>query len=153
MSRDSASHHLPVSFSVGLRRRASGQRVQLNWVLRAQGQTTHRGRAKAPKTVRPPTTHFASAARQVWCWNLTNLPATVMGRWFNLYLILEWSSRKIVGCEVHDDDHSDHAVHLVRRAVAAGCFGKPDAWLRALGLRDSVPCCTALPAIFGARRE
>jgi len=59
-----------------------------------------------------------------------------MGRWFHLYLILELSSRKIVGCEVHDGDRSDHAVHLVRRAVAAGCFSQPDAWLCALGLRD-----------------
>lgn len=36
-------------------------------VLRAHVQTAHRGRAKAPMTVRPPTTHIAAAARQVWC--------------------------------------------------------------------------------------
>ena len=56
-------------------------------VLRAQGQTAHRGRAKAPKAVRPPTTHIASTVRQVWCWDMTYLPATVMGRWFHLYLM------------------------------------------------------------------
>lgn len=88
-------------------------------VLRAQGQTAHRGRARAPKAVRPPTTHIASAARQVWCWDMTYLPATVMGRWFHLYLILDLYSRKIVGWEVHDSDHSDHAVHLVRRTALA----------------------------------
>ena len=38
-------------------------------VLRAQGQTAHRGRAKAPRAVRPPTTHIAAAPRQVWCWD------------------------------------------------------------------------------------
>jgi hypothetical protein len=50
-------------------------------VLRAQGQTAHRGRAKAPKAVRPPTTHIAAAPREVWCWDMTYLPAQVLGRW------------------------------------------------------------------------
>ena len=88
-------------------------------VLRAEGQNAHRGRAKAPKAVRPPTTHIASSPRQVWCWDMTYLPALVMGLWFHLYLILDLYSRKIVGWEVHDSDHSDHAAHLVRRTALA----------------------------------
>ncbi len=88
-------------------------------VLRAAGQNAHRGRAKAPKAVRPPTTHIASGPRQVWCWDMTYLPAVVMGMWFHLYLILDLYSRKIVGWEVHDSDHSDHATHLVRRTALA----------------------------------
>ena len=51
-------------------------------VLKAHGQTAHRGRAKAPKTVRPRTTHIATEPCQVWCWDMTYLPAQVMGRWF-----------------------------------------------------------------------
>jgi transposase InsO family protein len=86
-------------------------------VLRSHGQNVHRGRAKAPKASRPPTTHIASAAREVWCWDMTYLPAVVMGRWFHLYLILDLYSRKIVGWEVHDTDDSEHAVHLVRRTA------------------------------------
>ena len=88
-------------------------------VLRAEGQTAHRGRAKAPRAVRPPTTHIATGPCQVWCWDMTYLPAQVLGRWFHLYLILDLYSRKIVGAEVHDTDHSDHAVHLVRRTALA----------------------------------
>lgn len=88
-------------------------------VLRAHGQTVHRGRAKAPRAVRPPTTHIAETPRQVWCWDMTYLPAQVLGRWFHLYLILDLYSRKIVGWEVHDTDDSDHAVHLVRRTALA----------------------------------
>ena len=88
-------------------------------VMRAQGQTAHRGRAKAAHAVRPPTTHIATAVRQVWCWDMTYLPAVVMGRWFHLYLILDLYSRKIVGWEVHASDHSDHAIHLVRRTALA----------------------------------
>ena len=83
-------------------------------VLREHGQSTHRGRAKAPKASRPPTTHIATAARQVWCWDMTYLPATVIGRWFHLYLILDLYSRKIVGWEVHATDDSHHAAHLVQ---------------------------------------
>ena len=40
-------------------------------VLREHGQTEHRGRAKALKVIRPPTTHIATAPRQVWCWDMT----------------------------------------------------------------------------------
>jgi putative transposase len=88
-------------------------------VLRAHGQNTHRGRAKAPRASRPPTTHIATGPRQVWCWDMTFLPATVMGRWFHLYMILDLYSRKIVGWEAHDSDDSEHAAHLVRRTALA----------------------------------
>ena len=88
-------------------------------VLRAEGQNAHRGRAKAPRAVRPPTTHIASGPRQVWCWDMTYLPALVTGFWFHLYLILDLYSRKIVGWEVHDSDTAEHAAHLVRRTALA----------------------------------
>ena len=88
-------------------------------VLKAHGQNTHRGRAKAPRKSRPPTTHIATAPRQVWCWDMTYLPAVVLGRWFYLYLILDLYSRKIVGWEVHERDDSVHAAHLVRRTALA----------------------------------
>jgi putative transposase len=88
-------------------------------VLRAHGQTRHRGRAKAPRQSRPPTTHVATAPRQLWCWDMTFLPAAVIGRWFFLYLILDVYSRKIVGFEVHDSDDADHAAHLAKRTALA----------------------------------
>ncbi len=88
-------------------------------VLRAQGQDRHRGRAKAPRQSRPPTTHIATAPRQLWCWDMTFLPAEVTGRWFYLYLILDVYSRKIVGFEVHDSDAADHAAQLLKRTALA----------------------------------
>ena len=88
-------------------------------VLRAEGQNAHRGPAKAPRKGRPPTTHIATAPGQVWCWDMTYLPAKVIGQWYYLYLILDLYSRKIVGWEVHEKDHSDHASHLVRRCALA----------------------------------
>ncbi len=88
-------------------------------VLREHGQTRHRGRAKAPRASRPPTTHVASGPRQVWCWDMTYLPAQVAGHWFYLYLILDVYSRKIVGFEVHDRDNAAHAAQLARRTALA----------------------------------
>jgi len=96
-------------------------------VLRAEGQSGHRGRAKAPQASRPPTTHVAGGPNEVWCWDMTFLPATVAGAWFYLYLILDLYSRKIVGWEVHASDSADHAAHLVRRtALAEGIHAATD---------------------------
>ncbi len=36
-------------------------------VLREHGQMTRRGRARTLSSTRPPTTHVATAPRQVWC--------------------------------------------------------------------------------------
>lgn len=90
-------------------------------VLKAHGQTQHRGRAKAPQVRRAPSTHVATAPGQVWCWDITWLPSRVTGQWFYLYLILDLYSRKIVGHEVHAVESGEHAAHLVKRtAIAEG---------------------------------
>ena len=95
-------------------------------VLRAHGQMNRRGRARPPRPSRPPTTHVATAAGQVWCWDVTFLPAHVQGRWFYLYLILDLYSRKVVGFEVHDADNADHAAQLAKRtALAEGVHAMP----------------------------
>jgi len=88
-------------------------------LLREHGQTTHRDRAKAPRAGRPPTTHIVGAAPEVWCRDMTYLPAEVAGQWSYLYLILDLYSRKIVGWEVHERDDASHAAHLVRRTALA----------------------------------
>ncbi len=96
-------------------------------VLRAHGQNAHRGRARSPQASRAPSTHVATAPGQVWCWDMTYLPARVAGRWFHLYLIMDLYSRKIVGSEVHDSDQAEHAARLVRRtALAEGIAARAD---------------------------
>jgi putative transposase len=88
-------------------------------VLREHGQAVRRGRAKPPRPMRAATTHIATAPGEVWCWDMTYLPACVTGQWFHLYLIVDLYSRKIVGWEVHDSDDSAHAAQLVRRTALA----------------------------------
>jgi transposase InsO family protein len=96
-------------------------------VLRAEGQTRHRGRAKAARRRRAPATHVASAPRQLWSRDMTYLPAAVLGQWFYLYLILDVFSRKIVGFEVHDSDDSLHAAQLLKcTALAEGVHAMAD---------------------------
>ena len=95
-------------------------------VLRAEGQSRHRGRARAPRPSKAPTTHVASAPCEVWCWDMTYLPSAVTGQWFYLYLILDLYSRKVIGFEVHERDSSDHAVELLKRvALTEGLHGLP----------------------------
>jgi putative transposase len=86
-------------------------------IFRAEGQNTHRGRAKEPRPKRAPTTHTATSWAQVWCWDLTFLPTLVKGRWYYLYMILDLFSRKIVGWEVHEEDDSHHAARLAKRTA------------------------------------
>jgi transposase InsO family protein len=96
-------------------------------VLRAHGQSAHRGRSRAPQASRRPTTHIATGPGEVWCWDMTYLPAHVKGQWFYLYLIMDLYSRKIVGWEVHAEDDAVHAAHLLKRtALAEGVHAMAD---------------------------
>jgi transposase InsO family protein len=88
-------------------------------VLRDHGQMNRRGRARAPRASVPPRTHVATAPGQVWCWDVTFLPAQVQGRWFYFYLILDLYTRKVVGFEVHETDSAEHAAHLAKRTALA----------------------------------
>ena len=49
-------------------------------VLRVAGQMNRRGRARPPRPSRPPSTHIATRPGEVWCWDMTFLPAQVQGR-------------------------------------------------------------------------
>lgn len=86
-------------------------------VLKAAGQGQRRGRSKRPVR-RPLTTHRADGPNQVWCWDITWLPTTVKGRFFYWYMMKDIYSRKLVAGEVHDNESSEHASHLLLR----GCL-------------------------------
>lgn len=84
-------------------------------VLKEAGQGQRRGRSKSPVR-RPLTTHEADGPNQVWCWDITWLPTTVKGRYFYWYMMKDIYSRKLVANEVHDNESSEHASHLLSRA-------------------------------------
>lgn len=87
-------------------------------ILRAEGQSTHRGRAK-PRTVRTVDEHVATAANQVWSWDITYLLSSVRGRFFYLYLVEDVWSRRIVGFEVHAEESMEASAALVRATCAS----------------------------------
>lgn len=94
-------------------------------IMKAVGQVQRRGRSKPPQK-RPLTTHQASGPNQVWCWDITWLPTTVKGKFFYWYMMKDIYSRKLVVNEVHENESSEHASHLLWR----GCLreqiaGKP----------------------------
>jgi len=94
-------------------------------IMHENKQQHHRGRSKAPKN-RPISTHEATAANQLWCWDITWLPGPVRGVYYYLYLILDIYSRKVVGWEVHEKESSDNASRLVARShLREGVGDKP----------------------------
>jgi transposase InsO family protein len=87
-------------------------------ILRAEGQNAHRGRAKA-RMVRKVDEHVATAANQVWSWDITYLLSAVRGRFFYLYLVEDVWSRRIVGFQVHAEECMVASSALVRATCAA----------------------------------
>ena len=87
-------------------------------IVRAEGQDAHRGRAK-PRTVRTVDAHVATAANQVWSWDITYLLSAVRGRFFYLYMVEDVWSRRIVGFEVHEEESMEASAALVRSTCAA----------------------------------
>jgi len=83
-------------------------------IMHKDKQQQHRGRSKAPER-RPISTHEATAANQVWCWDITWLPGPARGVYFYLYLILDIYSRKVVGWEIHEEESSENASRLVSK--------------------------------------
>lgn len=86
-------------------------------VLRQADQQHRRGRSQPPRRHVAPTTHVATAARQVWSWDITYLPSPVRGKYYYLYLIEDIYSRKAVGWEIYEQECGAMAAGLLQRAV------------------------------------
>jgi len=84
-------------------------------VLREANQLARRGKAKPPARQRPMALQ-ASAANQLWSWDITYLTTTIRGMFFYLYLIMDVYSRKIVGWEVFETESAEQAAQVFRKA-------------------------------------
>lgn len=97
-----------------------GSESSIYRVLREADQMHHRGRAAAPAT--PPAKPIgfcATAANQVWSWDITYCASSTRGVFYYLYLMMDVYSRKIVGWEVHESESAEHASALMRKACLA----------------------------------
>lgn len=88
-------------------------------ILRRQDELCHRGRAKARKRQKRPTTHHAYGPNQVWSWDCTWLPGPVKGTYYYLVMIIDIFSRKVVGWEAFLHESSANAQCVLERAVLA----------------------------------
>ena len=88
-------------------------------VLRVEKQLEHRGKAKPPRKGHKPQAFKATGPNQVWTWDITFLASTVGGWFYRLYMISDVYSRKIVGWEIHENESSEHAERLIRKACLA----------------------------------
>ena len=86
-------------------------------VLKAFGQLHHRGRSLAPKGSALPTTFTATGPGQVFCWDITYIPSTVRGQFYYLYMLEDLFSRKIVGCEVFEQESGENAAKLLEQTL------------------------------------
>jgi len=83
-------------------------------LLHASAQMTHRRLERAPRKVSKPRALVATQPEQVFCWDITYLPAPVRGMHFYLYLFVDIFSRKIVGWQVFDRESAELAAGLLR---------------------------------------
>ena len=94
-------------------------------LLKANDQGHRRGRAQPPRHRAGPTSYSATAANQVWSWDITYLPTKVRGRFYYLYLFEDIFSRKAVGGEVYEHECGEQAAALMQRTVMAEqCWGQ-----------------------------
>ncbi len=70
-------------------------------IVKAENMLHHRGKAKARNSHARPTSYTAKKANEVWSWDISYLPTSVIGQHYYLYMIENIYSRKVVGCEVH----------------------------------------------------
>ena len=83
-------------------------------LLRQAGQLTHRGLTRVPRKISRPRAMVATQPDQIYCWDITYLPAPVRGMHFYLYLFVDLFSRKVVGWQVYDRESADLAAQLLR---------------------------------------
>ena len=83
-------------------------------LLHAHAQMAHRRLERAPHKVSKPRALVATQPDQIYCWDITYLPAPVRGMHFYLYLFVDIFSRKIVGWQVFDRESAQLAAELLR---------------------------------------
>ena len=94
-------------------------------ILKAENMLHHRGKAKPRNSHKKPTSYTAKKANEVWSWDISYMPTTVIGQHYYLYMIEDIYSRKIVGWEVQYSETGEQAAELLERSVwAEKCLKK-----------------------------
>jgi len=82
-------------------------------ILKEEAQLQHRLKSKPTRQVKKPRALAASTANELYSWDITYLPTTVLGLFYYLYLVMDIYSRKIVGWQVYEKESSALAADLM----------------------------------------
>ena len=82
-----------------------------------------RAQAAHPPRVRPEL--VADGPDQVWTWDITKLKGPWRGTYFDLYVMLDIFSRKVIRWEVHYGESGDLAKAFMQHAIIANGGAKP----------------------------
>ena len=82
-----------------------------------------RAQAAHPPRVRPEL--VATGPDQVWTWDITKLKSTWKGLYFNLYVMLDIFSRKVIRWEVRATETGDLAKAFIEGAIIANGGARP----------------------------
>ena len=83
-----------------------------------------RAQAAHPPRVRPEL--VADGPDQVWTWDITKLKSQWRGLYFDLYVMLDIFSRKVIRWEVHVTETGDLAKAFIENAIIANGGARPD---------------------------
>jgi transposase InsO family protein len=83
-----------------------------------------RAQASHPPRARPEL--VANGPDQVWTWDITKLKSQWRGLCFDLYVMLDIFSRKVIRWEVHVTENGDLAKAFIENAVTANGGARPD---------------------------
>lgn len=112
-------------------------------LLRQAGETRERRRqATHPATVRPEL--VATAANQVWSWDITKLRGPAKWTYYYLYVILDIYSRYVVGWMAASRESAALAEVLIRQTVAKQGIGTDQLTIHA----DRGSSMTSKPVAF-----
>ena len=94
-------------------------------LLHVAGQMRHRRLERMPRKLSKPRALVATQPNQIYCWDITYLPAPVRGMHFYLYLFVDIFSRKVIGWQVYERESAELAAELVldiclRHGIAPG---------------------------------
>jgi putative transposase len=91
-------------------------------LLHGADQMGYRRLERAPRKVSKPRALVATRPDQIYCWDITYLPAPVRGTHFYLYLFVDIFSRKIVGWQVFECESAQLAAGLLHDICERQCI-------------------------------
>lgn len=93
-------------------------------VLNAENLVHHRSNTKPRNGCGKPSEHLATGSDQVYCWDITWLPATIRGLFFYAYVVIDIFDKNIVGWSVHEEESERHSRDLFERTLQKQPWGR-----------------------------